>query len=477
MTRTHHTRTLLLALVVLTAFTVAPAAVAAQDGPPPAPASYYGDVTIDGDPAPAGVEIVAYVDGEERGSYLTEASGEYGSPSAFDENLVVQGTADDEGEPVEFTVNGQLADATVEWEAGAVENVDLSASLSGDPGDEDPGDGGDDGEAAGGGGGGGGVAPGGQPTPPGGDSTTERVDASVTTLDEDDWTVSVSADSVAADATVDADLDGTIAADGVSVDELSVTVGDDVDEFGLSARTLAADGLPDDIEALDTASAVSYAEFKLDGFESATVTEAEFSFSVDESALPDATAPEHVSLYRFADGWEEVPTAYNGDGEYVATSEGFSVFAIGAGESGVAVTTATLEAPEIEPGDLAAVSATVENTGDVEGTTAVALQVDGETVDERRVTVDAGETREVTFTPQFEAEGEFTISVGDETAGDLVVETLDDETTDAEDADGDAAADDGDTDATEILGLDPLALVGVLAVVLVVLGAFAVRRR
>jgi len=392
MTRTRQTRTILLALVVLTAFTVAPAAVAAQDGPPPGPpASYYGDVTIDGDPAPAGVEIVAYVDGEERGSYFTEEPGEYGSPSAFDENLVVQGSNGDEGTPVEFTVNGQPVDETVEWESGAVENVDLSASASGDPGDgggDGPGDGDDGasggGGAPGGGGGGGGAQPG---APSGGDSTQNRVDAE--TVDaEEGWAVSVSADSVAAGATVDADLDGAVTTDGTSMNGVSVTVDSEVDQFGLSVRSLDADALPDGVDELDAASALAYTEFKPDGFESESVSESTFTFTVDETSLSEDADPEHVSLYRFDGGWEQVPTAYQGDGEYTATAEGFSVFAVGASESGVAVTSATLEETTIDVGDLAVVSATIENTGDVEGTMSVTLRVDGVIVDDRRVTVD-----------------------------------------------------------------------------------------
>ena len=507
MTRTHHTRTLLLALVVLTAFTVAPAAVAAQDGSPPGPpASYYGDVTIDGDPAPAGVEIVAYVDGEERGSFLTDDPGEYGSPSAFDENLVVQGDEDDEGELVEFTVNGQPADETVEWESGAVENVDLSASLSDDPGDgsgDDPGDGGedpgngDDGASGGGGapsGGGGGAPSGGGGAPSGSDSTQDRVDAE--TVDaEDNWAVSVSADSVAAGATVDADLDGAITADGTSMDGVSVAVDSEVDEFGLSVRSLEADALPDGVDELDAASALTYTEFKPDGFESESVTESTFSFTVDETSLSDDTDPEHVSLYRFDGGWEQVPTAYQGDGEYTATAEGFSVFAVGASESGVAVTSATLEETTIDAGDLAVVSATIENTGDVEGTTSVTLQVDGEVVDDRRVTVDPDETRDVTFTPSFDDGGDYAIAIDDVDAGTLAVEGADASTDDgvgssdddagSGDDDGESAddgadeSDSGDADetTTEAFGVTPIALVGVLALVLVVVGTLALRRR
>ena len=480
MTRTRSTGTLVVALLVVAAFTAAPMGVAAQDGgPPAAPASYYGDVTLDGEPAPAGVEIVAYVDGEERGSYLTEQEGTYGASSALEANLVVEGDTSDEGELVEFTVNGHPADATVEWEPGTVENVDLSASLSGDPPDDgDDGDGadggdgaddGDDGQVDDGDDGGsvGGVQPGGtQQT----DAGTERVEATVQPSDDEEWTVSASADAVDADATVDADLGDAIATDDASVDGVSVTVAEAVDEFGISVRQVEPDALSDETGELEDADALSYLEFKPEGFESETVAESEFRFTVAESSLPDDASPEHVSLYRFDDGWSSVPTAYNGDGEYVATADGFSTFAIGAAEAGVSVTTVSLEHAEIEPGELAAVSATVENTGEVEETASVALRVDGETVDERRVTVDAGETRDVTFTPQFDAAGEYSIAVGDEAAGELTVVSQE----------SDPAADDSSADAgtfDEPFGLDPIVAGATLVLVLALLGVLAFRRR
>ncbi|ELZ48305.1 hypothetical protein C464_07505 [Halorubrum coriense DSM 10284] len=89
MSRTRSTpiAVVIVSVLVVSAVAGAPAAVA-QDGPPPTPAAYFGDVTIDGEPAPEGVEVTAYVDGELRGSLTTTQTGSYSGPSAFDQKLV-----------------------------------------------------------------------------------------------------------------------------------------------------------------------------------------------------------------------------------------------------------------------------------------------------------------------------------------------------------------------------------------------------
>ena len=77
-------RRLLLGAVVLSVVVgllVAPGAVAAQEddgGIAPVPASYYGTLTVDGDPAPAGVEITAELEGSTYGSITTDGDGNFG---------------------------------------------------------------------------------------------------------------------------------------------------------------------------------------------------------------------------------------------------------------------------------------------------------------------------------------------------------------------------------------------------------------
>ena len=132
-----------------------------EDGAPSVPASYYGDVTVNGDGAEAGTEITAIVEGEPHGSIEISEAGSYGGPGALDEKLVVEGA--ESGDTVSFEVRGVEAEETVGWESGDVQEVDLT--FEGVPESEDS-DGDDSGEnteenngGAGGGGGGGGAAP------------------------------------------------------------------------------------------------------------------------------------------------------------------------------------------------------------------------------------------------------------------------------------------------------------------------------
>lgn len=118
------------AIVVVIGLVLAPlAATGAAAAPPSPPAAYYGEVTVNGEPAPAGVTVDAVVDGEVRASLTTAEGGTLGGASAFDEKLVVDGS---EGENVTFRVGSQNAE-TVAWEGGAHERISLAVTDSAAP--------------------------------------------------------------------------------------------------------------------------------------------------------------------------------------------------------------------------------------------------------------------------------------------------------------------------------------------------------
>ncbi|WP_424016190.1 hypothetical protein ACOZ4N_00015 (plasmid) [Halorientalis pallida] len=116
---------------------VASGSVAAQDSdePPAVPASYYGSVTIDGDPAPSGTNVTVVVDGEQEDSIQTESDGSFGGSSASAEKLVVGHDDASESPSVRFLVNGELV-GTVQWQSGANQEVDLTLSTTGNSGDD-----------------------------------------------------------------------------------------------------------------------------------------------------------------------------------------------------------------------------------------------------------------------------------------------------------------------------------------------------
>lgn len=92
------------------------------------PAAYWGTVTIGGQPAPKGTEVVAKIDGVERGRITVDEAGKYGSPGPLGKKLAVPGTAADEGKTVVFEVGGVLANETVVFYLGDVREVNLTVS-------------------------------------------------------------------------------------------------------------------------------------------------------------------------------------------------------------------------------------------------------------------------------------------------------------------------------------------------------------
>ena len=80
------------------------------------------------------------------------------------------------------------------------------------------------------------------------------------------------------------------------------------------------------------------------------------------------------------------------------------------------VTGLTVSPSEVETGDSATVTATVENTGDLSGAYTAELKVGGTVEDTDDVTVATGESETVTFTVSKDEAGTYTIDVGGETA-------------------------------------------------------------
>ena len=120
-----------------------------DDGSPTEPAVYYGNVTIDGEPAPAGTTITAMIDGEEHGSITVEEAGQYGGTGFYDGALVVSAASAQQGAPVTFLVDGTEATTdpeSVTWEPAAEQQrVDLSIETDAGDGSGDDSDGGDSG--------------------------------------------------------------------------------------------------------------------------------------------------------------------------------------------------------------------------------------------------------------------------------------------------------------------------------------------
>ncbi|ELZ09248.1 hypothetical protein C479_10520 [Halovivax asiaticus JCM 14624] len=137
-------RTIALVVIVtmVAVSTLSAAPIAASDDPPPPPHSFHGEVYVDGEPASPGTEIVAMIDGEERGEIVVSENGTYGGPTVGDEKLVVHGENGDENKTITFLVDGEAANENAAWTASGDDEFHLVV-----------------GDAPGGGGGGGFGAP------------------------------------------------------------------------------------------------------------------------------------------------------------------------------------------------------------------------------------------------------------------------------------------------------------------------------
>jgi len=471
------------AIVVVIGLVLAPVAMTGAAATPPSPpAAYYGEVTVNGEPAPAGVTVDAVVDGEVRASLTTAEGGTLGGASTFDEKLVVNGTA---GDNVTFRIGSQDVE-TVEWESGAHERVSLDVTDSAEP----------------------------TPAVSAPDSvpvgTTVRFDASASTDDvgviDYEWTLPDG--TTATGETVDATLeqageqtvelavtdaagntvtttmsiavtdggssgpggsgpsdgppadddddasehvpDVAVGADSVNVEftdlpadtpstavfaNTAATSGNGVSLDGLTLSTTRQTDVTLDVSAsdappADTAAVGSDAVLYLNVSESVSedaLGEVTFDFTVTESRLAATdTDPSDVSLWRLHDGeWGQLDTRVVGqDGDtyrFEATSPGLSVFAVRAGAANVSIADAELGQSSVTAGDSVTLSATLVNDGSTNGSATVPFTVDGETVAERTVTVpaDGERTVSVTYTP--ESEGTYDVQAGDVSAGTLDV--------------------------------------------------------
>jgi len=104
------------------------------------PCDFWGDVTINGQPAAAGTTITALIDGEVCGEITMTEAGKYGTYAELGEKLVVQGKDGDAGKTIRFTVAGTAAGQTAMFVAGDARRLDLSVSTGGTGGSSSGGD-------------------------------------------------------------------------------------------------------------------------------------------------------------------------------------------------------------------------------------------------------------------------------------------------------------------------------------------------
>ena len=122
--------TTFIALVLLLTLCAAP--VYAQ-GIPPLPHAFYGNVTINNNPAPVGATVEARGTGVLTGiagnPVTTTVAGVYGTSNPFEPRLIVQGDID-EGATITFYVNGRSTSQTAEWHSGVTTQINLDVTIA-----------------------------------------------------------------------------------------------------------------------------------------------------------------------------------------------------------------------------------------------------------------------------------------------------------------------------------------------------------
>jgi hypothetical protein len=99
----------------------------AEEAIPLLPMTVKGVAMINGDPAPNGTLVAAYLDGQPIEKLLVNSS-------SGDYCFWISGTAQDEGKPVTFSVDGKVTENSVSWESGKqVLSFDLSVGTGADP--------------------------------------------------------------------------------------------------------------------------------------------------------------------------------------------------------------------------------------------------------------------------------------------------------------------------------------------------------
>lgn len=117
------------------------------------PHQFYGDITINDQPAPAGTQVTARVNGNVYGTTLVETPGEYGTGDRIFYVETADGS-DFSGRSIAFYVDDELASTYSPYENGQSTQLDLSITREETQTPPSSGGGGGGGSSGGGGGGG-----------------------------------------------------------------------------------------------------------------------------------------------------------------------------------------------------------------------------------------------------------------------------------------------------------------------------------
>jgi len=116
-------------LIIFILFAFAAMLVSTAAAEPLLPCEFSGDITLNGQPAPAGTRITAFMDSQERGSIITTVPGHYGDPlGQFGIRLAVTGYDGEQGHAISFSVNGFRVPETSLFAPGTSAHLNLTGN-------------------------------------------------------------------------------------------------------------------------------------------------------------------------------------------------------------------------------------------------------------------------------------------------------------------------------------------------------------
>jgi plastocyanin len=409
-------RATVIALIAGLLLCVSPGLVAAVDIPSGPPHAFYGNVLINGNPAPAGTKVEAKGTGVKTTAYnplITTVAGQYGTSGAIGDKLIVQGITLVEGTILTFYVKDVSTGQTIAWHSGYKTKLDLAVTISAPT-------------TTGGGGGGGG----------GGNTLTTNLFGSKGTF--------------------------TISSIGRVLDTIVVTSPDGKLKITIPVNTIARDKLGHPLSSLtvdvdpDPSCPVPEDEhiiglaysFKPDGATFSPPIEIVFTYDPDE--LSEGVLEEELIL-AFCDEasgeWVQVAGDVNKDNNTItAHISHFTTYAIIGKGITIVVPPAPTPVPtpvptplppkptpavfspksmivssaEVNPGETLTISVSVTNTGGEAGTHDVILKVAGVKESSKSISLNPGESTEVSFTISREKPGTYQIEC-DSLPGSFVV--------------------------------------------------------
>ncbi len=358
------------------------------NGIPALPHAFYGNVTINGSPAPVGTSVEARGEGVATGvagnPTTTTAHGVYGTSNPLESRLIVQGDID-EGTTITFYVNDVSTGQTAEWHSGETTQLPLSVTVSAPP----PG--------------------GGNGTPP---STTvtasifgSSVSFSISSTGEVLETVTVTSPDGKTTITIPK---GTKALDKNGKPLTSLTADVDTD--------------PPNPPEGDNIIGIVY-DF---GPEGATFDPPiDITFDYDPEEVPEESELVIMEWDEDAGEWVELdPDDYSVNTEtntVTVSVDGFSKYAIIAravpevtpptAPAVFSLSNLTVQPGEIETGETVNIAVTVANTGGTAGSYTVVLKLNDVKEAEKSVTVAAGASEIVTFPVSGKDAGSYSVTV------------------------------------------------------------------